>query len=224
MSTANFKTLDLNDVISFYKVDEPFGALSNMSGKYFHLHVNDYLIRSSEALYQSLRFTSHPEIQKEIAINKSPKGSKMIAKKYRAHYTRADFDDIKLEIMYWCLKVKLCAHPLVFGSLLDKTGDKEIVEISSKDKFWGCVREEGNENIVIGENNLGELLMKLRQYYRNNKGKMSLLKVAPLDVVDFKLFGEEIREIKNENLKNEFEYKVYLFFQLNFLYHLPVGL
>jgi ribA/ribD-fused uncharacterized protein len=197
MSTANFKTFDLNDVISFYKVDEPFGALSNMSGKYFHLHVNDYLIRSSEALYQSLRFTSHPEIQKEVILNKSPKGSKMIAKKYRAQYTRSDFDDIKLEIMFWCLKVKLCAHPLAFGSLLEKTGDKEIVEISNSDRFWGCVREKGNDNIVIGENNLGELLMKLRQYYRNNKGKMTLLKVAPLDVVDFNLLGEKIREVRN---------------------------
>jgi hypothetical protein len=38
---------------------------------------------------------------------------------------------------------------------------------------------------------------KLRQYYRDNKGKMTLLKVAPLDVVDFKLLGEKISEVRN---------------------------
>jgi ribA/ribD-fused uncharacterized protein len=190
---------DLSQVISFYKVDETYGGLSNMSGKYFHLQVNDILVRSSESLYQCLRFTSHPDIQREILENKSPKGSKMVSKKYRKEFTREDFDEIKVELMYWCLKVKLCSHPLLFGGLLDRTGDKEIVEISNSDRFWGCVKE--NENLVTGENVLGKLLMDLRSYYRENKGKMSLLKVSPLEINDFKLLGEQIREVKNPNLK-----------------------
>lgn len=172
-----------------------------MSGKNFHLLVNDTLVRSSESLYQCLRFTSHPEIQREIIENKSPKGSKMVSKKYRKEFTRDDFDEIKVDLMYWCLKVKLCSYPILFGNLLDRTGDREIVEISNSDRFWGCVREKGNENIVTGENVLGHLLMDLRHYYRENKGKMSLLKVSPLDITDFKLLGKQINEIKNQNLK-----------------------
>ncbi len=197
METTTLQKYDLTQVISFYKVDEPFGGLSNMSGKYFHLHVNDILVRSSESLYQCLRFTSHPDIQREILENKSPKGSKMVSKKYRKEFTRDDFDEIKVDLMYWCLKVKLCSHPLLFGGLLDRTGNKEIVEISNSDRFWGCVREKGNENIVTGENVLGRLLMDLREYYRENKGKMSLLKVSPLEINEFKLLGEQIREVKN---------------------------
>lgn len=197
METTTLQQYDLSQVISFYKVDETYGGLSNMSGKYFHLQVNDILVRSSESLYQCLRFTSHPEIQKEILENKSPKGSKMVSKKYRKEFTREDFDEIKVELMYWCLKVKLCSHPLLFGGLLDRTGDKEIVEISKSDCFWGCVREKENENLVTGENVLGKLLMDLRSYYRENIGKMNLLKVAPLEINDFKLLGEQIREVKN---------------------------
>ena len=197
METTTLQLYDLTQVISFYKVDETFGGLSNMSGKYFHLHVNDILVRSSESLYQCLRFTSHPHIQREISENKSPKGSKMVSKKYRKEFTRDDFDEIKVDLMYWCLKVKLCSHPLLFGGLLDRTGNKEIVEISKSDRFWGCVRVKGNENIVTGENVLGRLLMDLREYYRENKGKMSLLKVSPLEINEFKLLGEQIREIKN---------------------------
>jgi len=201
METTTLQQYDLSQVISFYKVDETYGGLSNMSGKYFHLQVNDILVRSSESLYQCLRFTSHPDIQREILENKSPKGSKMVSKKYRKEFTREDFDEIKVELMYWCLKVKLCSHPLLFGGLLDRTGDKEIVEISNSDRFWGCVREKENENLVTGENVLGKLLMDLRSYYRENKGKMSLLKVSPLEINDFKLLGEQIREVKNKNLK-----------------------
>jgi ribA/ribD-fused uncharacterized protein len=197
METTTLQQYDLSQVISFYKVDETYGGLSNMSGKYFHLQVNDILVRSSESLYQCLRFTSYPEIQREILENKSPKGSKMVSKKYRKEFTREDFDEIKMELMYWCLKVKLCSHPLLFGGLLDRTGDKEIVEISNSDRFWGCVREKENENMVTGENVLGKLLMNLRTYYRENKGKMSLLKVSPLEINDFKLLGEQIREVKN---------------------------
>jgi hypothetical protein len=201
METTTLQQYDLSQVISFYKVDETYGGLSNMSGKYFHLQVNCILVRSSESLYQCLRFTSHPEIQREILENKSPKGSKMVSKKYRKEFTREDFDEIKVELMYWCLKVKLCSHPLLFGGLLDRTGDKEIVEMSNSDRFWGCVREKENENMVTGENVLGKLLMDLRSYYRENKGKMSLLKVSPLEINDFKLLGEQIREVKNKNLK-----------------------
>jgi ribA/ribD-fused uncharacterized protein len=201
METTTLQQYDLSQVISFYKVDETYGGLSNMSGKYFHLQVNGILVRSSESLYQCLRFTSHPEIQREILENKSPKGSKMVSKKYRKEFTREDFDEIKMELMYWCLKVKLCSHPLLFGGLLERTGDKEIVEISNSDRFWGCVREKENEKIVTGENVLGKLLMDLRSYYRENKGKMSLLKVSPLEINNFKLLGEQIREVKNKNLK-----------------------
>jgi len=201
METTTLQQYDLSQVISFYKVDETYGGLSNMSGKYFHLQVNDILVRSSESLYQCLRFTSHTDIQREILENKSPKGSKMVSKKYRKEFTREDFDEIKVELMYWCLKVKLCSHPLLFGGLLDRTGDKEIVEISNSDRFWGCVKEKENENLVTGENVLGKLLMDLRSYYRENKGKMSLLKVSPLEINDFKLLGEQIREVKNPNLK-----------------------
>jgi len=171
MGTTTLQQYDLSQVISFYKVDETYGGLSNMSGKYFHLQVNDILVRSSESMYQCLRFTSHPDIQREILENKSPKGSKMVSKKYRKEFTREDFDEIKVELMYWCLKVKLCSHPLLFGGLLDRTGDKEIVEISNSDRFWGCVREKENENMVSGENVLGKLLMDLRTYYRENKEK-----------------------------------------------------
>ena len=81
METTTLQQYDLSQVISFYKVDETYGGLSNMSGKYFHLQVNGILVRSSESLYQCLRFTSHPEIQREILENKSPKGSKMVSKK-----------------------------------------------------------------------------------------------------------------------------------------------
>ena len=52
--------------------------------------------------------------------------------------TRADFEDYKVEIMNWCLKLKLANHPIRFGRALQKTGAHAIVEESKKDSFWGA--------------------------------------------------------------------------------------
>jgi len=195
------KHYSLPDVISFYKVDEPFGALSNMSGKYFHLQVNDVLIRSSEALYQACRFPNRPDLQKLIIEDKSPKGAKMRAKKYRAEFTRPDFESIKVDLMFWCLKVKLSQHPIDFGRLLERTSHKNIVEISKADNFWGALKNKENEFELQGKNVLGQLLMLLREYYLDNKGKMTLLKVDPLPIIDFKLLDQPILQVTNQMLK-----------------------
>lgn len=189
-----------NDVIAFHKTKEAFGGLSNMAAKLYPIVVNDICIDNTEILYQLCRFPNNPEIQREILKNKSPMGAKMTAKKYRKEYTRADFESIKVEIMYWCLSVKLAHNPFTFGLLLDNTGDKKIVEISRNDPFWGAQFSKANPNLLIGQNILGKLLMELRGFYRSNKGSTSILKVEPLIINDFKILGQDITVVTNNQL------------------------
>jgi ribA/ribD-fused uncharacterized protein len=189
------KAYDLKKVVSFQKTDEEFGGLSNMKGKTFPIKVNNCLIYTSEALYQACRFPDYPEIQLSIISEASPMASKMKAKKYRKTHTRKDFEEIKVEIMRWCLRVKLAHHPFGMGALLMRTGERDIVEISHKDKFWGTVRKKDNPHIVEGQNILGKLLMELRSFYLENKGNANLLRVDPLSITNFKILGKPIESV-----------------------------
>lgn len=51
--------------VSFLKTDDEFGGLSNMAGG-FPLLVNGVRVLTSEHLYQSLKFSNNPEIQKAV--------------------------------------------------------------------------------------------------------------------------------------------------------------
>lgn len=175
------KTYKRDEVVVFLKTKEAFGGLSNMCGGY-PLIVNDVHIRTSEALYQACRFPHLPEIQEVIIDQKSPMAAKMKGKPHRSN-SRSDWDQVHVDIMRWSLHVKLLQNWETFSKLLSETGDLPIVEQSRKDDFWGA--KPIDEQTLIGRNVLGHLLMEIREIG-------SLSKVEPLDISDFKLFGDQI--------------------------------
>jgi len=188
-SQANFRQYYIDECISFRKTNEEFGGLSNMAGGY-PIVVNDIYIRTSEALYQAMRFPNYPEIQKEIIEQKSPMSAKMISKKYRKEKTRLDWNSKRVAIMKWCLRVKLLQNKDTFGELLLKTKNQDIVEESKKDKFWGAKKLD--DGILLeGTNALGRLLMELREIYI----KYELTTVESLKLNNFKLYGNYINDV-----------------------------
>lgn len=146
------------NTIAFTKVNLPFGWLSNMAP--YPVTYQDKRYRTTEALFQCLRFETHPEVQEAIRECASPMGAKMIAKKNRvlADCTK-DIENMKL-----CLKLKLEQHPQL-NNWLHWTEDALIVEdctarkTSRTAKVWGAVKV-GEE--WVGENLLGKLWMEIR--------------------------------------------------------------
>ena len=176
----------------FCKTKEKFGGYSNMCAGY-PLRINGIKILTSEALYQACRFPMNPEIQKEIIAQKSPMSAKMKSKKHRDTLTRLDWDNRRVTIMRWCLRVKLLQNWKKFSLLLLSSEDLMIVEKSTKkDFFWGAVEDENG--ILIGQNILGRLLMELREGIKNNSDPMSFdfQKLLPLPLENFLLYGEPI--------------------------------
>lgn len=153
------KAWEESDSVVFHKVKEEFGGLSNMSNE-FPLSVGGSAVRSSEALYQAMKFPHLPEVQRAILAEKSPMAAKMKAKPH-AGRIREDWEEVKVEVMRWCLGVKLAQHPRRFGDLLLATGDFAIVERSHKDRLWGAVPFE--PGVLVGINLLGVLLVELRR-------------------------------------------------------------
>lgn len=179
----------VSKVITFSNTKGEYGGLSNMAAGY-SLFVNEIIIPNSESLYQACRFPLFPDIQQLIIDQKSPMDAKKISRE-NDHLTRQDWESVKFDIMKWCLMVKLIQNWKSFGDLLKSTGDKLIVEYSTKDKVWAAT-PAGNDKL-IGCNALGRLLMDVRQKHIINLEKPSSIK--PLPIPAFNLFDYPIASV-----------------------------
>jgi type I restriction enzyme, S subunit len=189
---SQIRTYNRFESIVFRKTNEVFGGLSNMAPG-FPLMVNGIRILTSEALYQACRFPQMPDVQRLIIAQNSPMTAKMKSKPYRKD-TRKDWLQVRVNIMRWCLRVKLCQNWKPFRDLLLDTKDKPIVEESSKDNYWGAkVTESGT---LIGINVLGRLLMELREELKKGTDDI-LLCVKPLVIPDFMLYRQTIGTVEN---------------------------
>lgn len=184
---------DLGYCCTFCKTKENFGELSNMAAG-FPLLVNNVSIRTVEALYQAMRFPKFPYIQKLIIDQKSPMSAKQVAYKFIENgNVREDWDKVRVDIMDWCLKLKLKQNPH-FAQILLSTGNKPIVEYSPKDEFWGAKRVDMYHSLgdffktqYRGANVLGKLLTRLR----DNFGALENEPVTP-DIPDFLFYNSQI--------------------------------
>lgn len=186
----NLRTYYREQVVVFRKTKEAFGGLSNMAAG-FPLLINNICIKTSEALYQACRFPHLPDVQRVIIQQNSPMSAKMKGKPYRKE-TRADWDDVRITIMRWCLRVKLAQNWKEFGQLLDLTGDLPIVEESKKDAFWGA--KPINEEQLQGYNILGRLLMELREEYRGCNDNDTYI-VNPPGIGSFLLMNSQVQPV-----------------------------
>jgi ribA/ribD-fused uncharacterized protein len=182
------RTYTKKEVIFFRTTTGEFGPLSNMAPD-FPIFLFGVRISTAEALYQACRFPDDPDVQRLIVDQLSPMTAKMKSKKYRSR-TREDWDDVRVNIMRWCLRAKLQNNWERFGRVLERTGDCPIVEESTKDEFWGA--KPNGDGSLIGMNALGRLLMELRDQFREvEEGREKELKYPVIP--RFFLFGEPMQ-------------------------------
>lgn len=200
-NTTYFKT----DSIFFKKVNEDWGAFSNMSRH--AVSVNTLEFKNTEMLYQVMRYTEHPEIQLEIMKQKSPMSVKMISKKNRKlGFSRSCWGDDNLDnfecndrikIMEWCIRLKLRDNFRDVSALLLKSKSKNIVEYAPRqnDIFWGAFPVRESTDSFVGMNVLGKLWMDLRVEFNQKlkENKVLELKEVSLPNVDgLKLLGKDL--------------------------------
>lgn len=78
-----------------------------------------------------------------------------VIEEYHDVKLREDWDEVKCDVMYKALHAKFTQNEYL-KDLLMSTGDKEIIEASPRDAYWGWGKDKK------GVNMLGKLLMKLR--------------------------------------------------------------
>ncbi len=143
--------------IEFYKVSEPYGEFSNFAP--FPIEIDGNRWATNEHYFQGQKFA---DPQRAEAIRQTP--SPMIAARMgrsRQHPLRADWEQVKEQIMHQALVAKFTQHPELRRLLL-QTGDAEIVEHTSNDSYWG----DGGDG--SGKNMLGRILMRVRDELRDN--------------------------------------------------------
>jgi len=183
------------DAIVFCKTTAAFGGLSNMASGYA-LYVNEVIIPSSEHLYQAMRYSTNPEIQFEIISQDNAMKAKMISNKYKAQYSRPDWEKIQIKVMRWALEIKLAQNWNKFGEILEETKNKSIVEYTTDNKIWGAKPSGPNE--LSGINALGRLLMELREKYIHQNNRLYC--VDPPNVPDFFLYNQNIDVVCDEKI------------------------
>lgn len=201
MKMSNCRTYQMKDVVIFQKTTMDFGGLSNMAAGY-SLNVNDIIIPTAEHLYQACRFPQHPQLQWDIISEPSPMKAKWIGRG-NVEKTRSDWNQVRFAIMRWVLEVKLSQNWEAFGSLLRQTAGKSIVELTQKDKVWGAMKQGDS---LIGVNALGRLLMDLREKYVLKDDYQRC--VFPLEIADFKLCGQQIDMVCNDDFVAEIKWSL----------------
>lgn len=149
------RKLDNDRQVFFYEQD--FYVLSNFSA--FSLMWHGKRFDTSEAAYHWMKFMPN-EIGIAAMIRKAPSAHE--AFKLAEHYKsvrRKDWDSAKVDIMRDILRAKAEQHEYVRRKLL-ATGDRELIEDSWRDDFWGWGPRRD------GQNMLGELWMEVRAELR----------------------------------------------------------
>lgn len=153
--------LDTDTQVFFYEQD--FYVLSNFSA--FTLQWKGMRFDTSEAAYHWEKFSGdsgEAELTRHfIKTAASAHEAFKIAESNKKH-RRQDWDVVKVDIMRDILRAKAEQHEYVRRKLL-ATGDRELIEDSWRDDFWGWGPNHD------GQNMLGKLWMEVRSELTENR-------------------------------------------------------
>ena len=147
--------------ILFYRTGDPYGEFSNFAA--YPITIDGRVWPTSEHFFQAQKFT-RDEDRNAIIEERSPMRAAQMGRD-RSKPVRADWDDVRDEVMLAALRAKFAQHAELRTLLLD-TGDAELIEHTANDRYWA----DGGDG--SGRNMLGKLLMQVREELRREGGGM----------------------------------------------------
>ena len=108
---------------------------------------------SVEHYYQGMKF-EEGELRESVRTAEHPEKAKQLAEANR-EAIRKDWQQVREVMMTRAVYIKCRTHEGVAAALLS-TGDRDIIETSQYDYYWGCGRDGR------GHNTFGKVLMAVR--------------------------------------------------------------
>jgi ribA/ribD-fused uncharacterized protein len=154
------RKLDTDKQVFFY--EQEFYVLSNFSS--FEVEWSGFTFKTAEHLYHWLRFSLSDNLHANAITARDVKNARSAHDAFKiAQQNKAiqwdGWDGAKVDFMRKILRCKTEQHEYVRRKLLE-TGDRELVEDSWRDDFWGWGPNRD------GQNMLGKLWMQVRDELR----------------------------------------------------------
>ena len=141
-----------------------WGAFSNFQPLALPIVAGPWSFGTSEALYQAAKFAARPEIQQRIAEAPTAREAAAIGRTPGLGIAPG-WNPQRVDVMRWVLRCKREANRDEIDTVLAATGERPIVEVSTRDPWWGA-RPVADR--YEGHNVLGRRWMELRQQLRED--------------------------------------------------------
>eukprot|EP00731_Ephydatia_muelleri_P002175 Em0001g2175a len=147
----------ITDPIRFYNRDDPYYEFTNFYE--CAISIDGKKWNTSEHYFQAQKFVGTPYMEVVRNMQRPRDAFDLSRDPSVSPWLRSDWEEVKLNVMYKALLVKFSQHEDLKTILLD-TGNRELIEHTSNDSYWG----DGGDS--RGQNNLGKLLMRVREVLR----------------------------------------------------------
>ena len=152
-----------DEVCGFRFTREIWGAFSNFAPLAAPIAAGPWTFVTSEHLYQAAKFGAAPEVQRRIALARTARAAAAIGRGEKAGLDPR-WNQQRVNAMRWVLRMKREANAADIDAAIAATGDRAIVEVSTRDAWWGA---KPADDRYRGANVLGRLWMELRQQLRD---------------------------------------------------------
>jgi N-glycosidase YbiA len=140
--------------VKFYDSGKPFYEFTNFYEPPGGIVIEGLTWRTTEAFFQARKFPNSP-LYRAIHQLRTPREAFQLAQDNRQS-VRADWQKVSVDVMFEAVFCKFSQHPHL-KKLLLSTGNRELIEHTKNDSFWG----DGGDG--TGQNQLGKVLMKVRE-------------------------------------------------------------
>ena len=152
-----------DEVCPFRFTREIWGEFSNFAPLAAPIAAGPWTFATSEHLYQAAKFGAAPAVQRRIAEAPTAREAAAIGRGAAAGLDPR-WNEQRVNVMRWVLRMKREANAAAIDAALARSGERAIVEVSTRDPWWGA-KPDGDR--YRGANVLGRLWMELRQQLRD---------------------------------------------------------
>ena len=152
-----------NHACGFRFTAAQWDAFSNFQPLAVPIAAGPWTFRYSEAVYQAGKFGSRPDVQQRIAQAPTAREAAAIGRTPSLGIDPG-WNARRVDVMRWVLRMKRESNAAEIDAVLAATGHRPIVEVSTRDPWWGA-RPVADR--YEGRNVLGRLWMELRQHLRD---------------------------------------------------------